>query len=361
MLENWLEPTTLNLDKCTKYQFLKCIKIFKKSFPNLKNTKTVLLGITAKEADDIRHQLFQLANPFDSLNLVDIGNLRKSNPDFVFPVIKELLDANILPIILGSMPDVVRVQYLAHKDQMDSLNMVVISNNLHFNKDLTDTSYYLNDIFTSKKPFHFGLIGYQRHFLSKEKFDFLNDNLFDFLGLGETRANIESTEPIIRDADLVIFDIDAIRFYDAPGQENPSPTGFSVDEICQLCRYAGLSDKLTSVGFYGYKSNLDQNKMTAKVMALMIWYTLDGLINRKLDFPVSTDGLVEYIVSIKSYNEQVTFWKSTKSGRWWIQFPIKTKKREIRHQLIPCTYEDYLTATQNELPDRLLQAYRRFG
>ncbi len=361
MLENWLEPTTIILDKCTKYQFSKGINIFKKAFPNLKNTSIVILGISAQDADDIRHQLFQLTNPFMDLNIVDIGNLKKANPDFIIPVIKELLDAKILPIILGSDSEVAKVQYLAHKDKMGPLNMVVISNNLYYEPNDEKKSCYLDDVFSLKKPFHFGLIGYQRHFLSNDKIDFLSENDFDFIGLGKTRSNIDDTEPIIRDADLVTIHLDAVQYKDAPAQKNPSITGLNIEEICKICHYAGMSDKLTSIGYYGFNSKLDQNKITAKLVALMVWYTLDGFSNRKNDFPVSTDGLIEYIVHIKSYDEQVTFWKSKKSGRWWIQFPIKTKKRHIRHQLIPCTYNDYLTATKNELPDRLLQAYRRFG
>ncbi len=361
MLENWLEPTTVNLDKCTKYQFLKGINIFKNSFPNLKDTKIALLGISSQEADHIRQELFQLSNPFVDLNITDIGNLKKSNPEFVFPVIKELLDANILPIILGNIPEVIKVQYLAHKDKMGPINMVIVSNNLHHQPESNDPNFYLNEIFSSKNPFHFGLLGYQRHFISNENLNFLNENTFDLLSLGQIHSKIEDTEPIIRDADLVIFDINAIRFADASAQNNPSPTGLTLEDSCQLCRYAGMSDKLTSIGFYGYKNQLDQNQQTAKGLALMIWYTIDGIAHRKQDFPVSTKGMTEYIVNIKSYDEEITFWKSQKSGRWWIQFPIKTKKQNTRHQLIPCSYDDYLVATNNELPETLLFAYRRFG
>jgi formiminoglutamase len=69
---------------------------------------------------------------------------------------------------------------------------------------------------------------------------------------------------------------------------------------------------------------------------------------------------VEYIVPLKQLDYQLTFWKSKRSGRWWLQVPVKTKKQHQRHRLIPCSYEDYQLAGQDQLPDRLLEAFRRF-
>jgi len=71
--------------------------------------------------------------------------------------------------------------------------------------------------------------------------------------------------------------------------------------------------------------------------------------------------LTEYIVDFKSYSYQITFWNSIKSNRWWMQIPSKTDRKLRRHRLIPCSYEDYLKACEEELPERLLKAHRRFG
>jgi formiminoglutamase len=92
----------------------------------------------------------------------------------------------------------------------------------------------------------------------------------------------------------------------------------------------------------------------------MIWYFLDGFSNRKNDFPVSTKSLVEYVVESKMNDLQIRFWKSSKSGRWWLQVPAKTKRKHNRHRLIPCSYSDYLAACQEDIPDRLVSAIKRF-
>jgi formiminoglutamase len=88
---------------------------------------------------------------------------------------------------------------------------------------------------------------------------------------------------------------------------------------------------------------------------------LDGYFNRKNDFPASTDGLVEYIVDFREYDWTLTFWKSNKSGRWWLQVPVETNENHVRHRLIPCSLSDYQMACREELPERLFNAFKRFA
>ena len=118
---------------------------------------------------------------------------------------------------------------------------------------------------------------------------------------------------------------------------------------------------LSLIGFYGFNSKLDQNQQTAQVVAQLIWYFLDGYYSRKNDFPVSTKSLVEYVVESKINDMQIRFWKSSKSGRWWMQVPVKTKRKLKRHKLVPCSYNDYQLACSEDIPDRLLNAFKRFA
>ena len=210
------------------------------------------------------------------------------------------------------------------------------------------------------KLFHLGIIGCQTHFTLPSTYRLMEELHFDYIRLGTARASLAEVEPIIRDADLLSFQMAALKQCEAPGQENPSPSGFNVEEACQLSRYAGMSEKVKSFGIFGYKASLDRKAQTANVLAQMIWYFLDGLNNRKGDFPVTTEGLTEYIVELKTLDFTVTFWKSQRSGRWWLQVPVKTAKKHQRHRLIPCSYNDYKMASQDELPDRLVNAFKRF-
>jgi formiminoglutamase len=121
-----------------------------------------------------------------------------------------------------------------------------------------------------------------------------------------------------------------------------------------------MSDKLTSFGLYGYVAEQDRDGQTAQAAAQMLWYFLEGFFNRKGDYPADTAGLTEYVVDFPKLNYQLTFWKSNKSGRWWMQVPVATKRKHERHRLVPCSYQDYQLACREELPERLLQAMSRF-
>jgi formiminoglutamase len=160
---------------------------------------------------------------------------------------------------------------------------------------------------------------------------------------------------------MVCFHLAALKSAEAPGVATPSSSGFTCEEACQLSRYAGMNDKLTSIGFYGFEADLDDFGRSAQVMSQLLWYFFDGFSNRRSDFPASMDGLTEYIVDFKGHDHPFTFWKSNKTGRWWIQVPVKPKKKHQRHRLIPCSYNDYLMASKGELPDRISNAFGRFA
>ena len=204
------------------------------------------------------------------------------------------------------------------------------------------------------------MLACQSHYVPLAIQKYFSNRFLDLLYLGNLRSKIDEVEPLLRDADLMAFNITAIRQSDAPAQKAASPNGLFGEEACQISRYAGMSDKLSSIGFYGFEKEKDRANQSSQLVAQMVWYFLDGFYNRKHDFPKSTDNLVEYIVDQKDLDHQIIFWKSTKSGRWWMQVPTKSRKKFERHLLIPCSHQDYVTASQGELPERLINAYQRF-
>lgn len=330
--------------------------------PDLKQVKLALVGIGSAEADAVRQQLYQLSWPFGKLAVADLGNTRRTEASFVTPMLMELLQGGICPIIVGNEEALLRGQFDAHHGWQKSVSLTLIDEKLCLNPSHDDDpSCYLNDILKSKKKlFHFAAIGLQAHFLEQSVEQFTNERHFDRLHLGRLRQDIHISEPFIRDADLVVFNLAALKRIEAPGVAHTSPAGLFSEEGCQIARYAGVSDKLQSIGFYGFQLNADPSGHTASVVAQLIWYFLDGFADRKNDFPVSMDGLMEYIIPIRQYDYQLTFWKSSKSGRWWLQVPVNIGKGQKRHRLIACDYKDYLAASKGELPDRFLRAFRRF-
>ena len=59
--------------------------------------------------------------------------------------------------------------------------------------------------------------------------------------------------------------------------------------------------------------------------------------------------------------DEILFYKSDKSGRWWIEIPYPNSDRSKfqRHLLVPCTYQVYEQALQNEMPSLWWKTYQK--
>ena len=208
--------------------------------------------------------------------------------------------------------------------------------------------------------FNFSNIGYQTFFNSQEEIDLLEKLFFDAHRLGEVTKEIELTETIMRDADIVSIDLGAIRSSEASANNNATPNGFYGDEICAIARYAGISDKVSSFGIYEYNAKFENNNQTAQLVAQMIWYFIEGVNFRANDYPFgSKENYQKFIVPLEK--DTLNFYKSNKSGRWWIEINIKKNNKFKRHTLIPCTYTDYLDATNQIIPDKWYRAFKKLN
>ncbi|MCC6460677.1 MAG: hypothetical protein IT260_09430 [Saprospiraceae bacterium] len=368
MLQNWLKPLApsifLAADTLPAHSLGKHMLLHGNQIPNLKGVRVALVGVDEKEANAVREVLYRQACPFPKNSIVDLGNLRRPDPAMLIPVVFELLSGKVLPILLAQQDELARAQFMAYQEAKSLVNLMVIDERprLAGTAEGPASEAVYTPLVQPRHPllFHFGLVGFQSHQTPPAQLDFLQQQHFDMLRLGKSRTAIEETEPVLRDADLLAFHLGALKQSEAAAVENASPSGYFLEEACQLCRYAGMSDKLSSFGIYGYQQRLDKDRQTAQAISQMLWYFLEGFFNRKNDFPVSTDGLTEYIVDFRGHNYQLTFWKSSRSGRWWMQTPVSTRKKHQRHYLVPCSFQDYQAACREELPDRLLQALRRF-
>ncbi len=339
------------------------VEVFRDLMPDLTGTRLVLLGVGDSAADAVRRELYGLSFPFGGLRVADIGNIRKTEASFLLPVLRELLEGGICPVLVGEADEWALPQFKAHLVQRPSVSLLVVQESIPYHPTEEKEGHYLRDILRAptQELFHFCHIGSQSHYIDAETLSALAMRDFDCLRLGKARTNLAEMEPYIRDADLMCFHLSALKGTEAPGVAHPSPSGFFSEEACQLSRYAGMSDKMGSVGFFGYEPGQDRDRRTAQVTAQLIWYFLDGFHNRKQDFPASLDELTEYIVDLKGYDFQLFFWKSNKTGRWWLQVPAHTRAGLERHRLIPCSYNDYLQTLAGELPVRLLNAFKRFS
>lgn len=354
------------------------------SFPSLEDVTLALLGICdescsagnkgCKDApDEIRRYLYALAKPVENFSMVDLGNIMPgATPDdtrfAVTEVLFKLFEKNITVIILGGSQDLSFSNYKAYEVMGRVVNVASIDSMFDLGSDTLplNSRNWLSHI-VAQQPnflFNFSNIGYQTYFNGSSMVKLMDELNFDAYRLGAIQGDMVRAETLVRSADMVSVDINSVRLSDAPGQENGSPHGFYGEELCRLTRFAGMSDKLSSIGFYEYNPLYDRRGQTAHLLAHAIWYFIEGFYNRAADFPHrDKQNYKHYMVGLNEGDFEISFYKSKKSDRWWMEVPYSGEKKEQyqRHLLIPCTYADYEQAQQNEVPELWEKYYQRLN
>lgn len=354
-----------------------------KNFPDLDGYHLAIVGVgedrgavrndgACRAPDIIREKLYELKISSYPYKILDLGNLilgetLQDTYSAVSEILVELLKLKILPIILGGSQDITYAQYIAYQKMEETVNIVSVdaSFDLGTSDQPINSFSFLGKIVLHEPNFlfNFSNIGYQTYFVGYEQIELMNRLFFDAYRLGQVRQDMEEVEPIVRNADIMSFDITAIRQSDAPGNGNATPNGFYGEEACRIVRYAGMSDKLSSFGIYEINPLFDNHDQTSNLAAQMIWYLIDGYYSRKKDVPLkSKSGFTRYRVPIKKDDQEIIFYKSNKSERWWMEVPNQANKIKFeRHHLIPCSYKDYESALQEEIPERWWQAFQKIS
>ena len=347
-------------------------------FPDLENVQIAIFGVNEdRNSQDnfgcgeglyaIRTKLYQLFPGNWDINIADLGTVEKGNQvsDTYFAVkeiIASLLKRNIIPIIIGGGQDITYINYRAYDALEQSVNITTVDSRFdlgNLEEELTSQSYLSKIIMQEPNNlFNYCNVGYQTYFNSQEEISLLDNLFFDTYRLGEAKV-LENIEPAFRNADIVSIDIGAVRQNEAPANNNSSPNGFYGEEICAISRYAGISDKVSSFGIYEYNSKHDNNDQTAHLIAQMIWYFIEGVNFRVKDYPFSGKENYQKFTVLLEDDEPLLFYKSNKSGRWWIEINILSNNKYKRHALIPCTYKDYTDATKQVIPEKWYKAMRK--
>jgi hypothetical protein len=201
-------------------------------------------------------------------------------------------------------------------------------------------------------------IGLQIPYAGAKEFDLFEKLYFDICRLGEFNADFKKAEPHLRNADLISLDFTSIKASELLFKGG-SPNGFYAEQICQIARYAGMSDKVSSFGIFNY-SNITE--VSNKLLAQIIWYFIDGIENRTGDFPMgSKKDYVKFTVFIEESGHEIAFYKSNKSARWWMEvpYPAREGSKYERHHMAPCDKEDYDNAMNNVIPDLWWKTYQK--
>ncbi|MDR6966220.1 hypothetical protein J2X31_000213 [Flavobacterium arsenatis] len=346
-----------------------------KDFPDLNKVDLAIIGVLENRGaenqiedvnlDHIRKELYGLFPGNWHKSIADLGDIKAGNSveDTYFAlkkVVAELVKRKIVPVVIGGTQDLTYSLYRAYDELEQMVNLVSIDNKFDFGKEaseLSATSYITKMILEEPNNlFNYSNIGYQTYYNSQEEIDLIEKLFFEAYRLGEISNNISISEPVFRDADIISLDLTSVKSCDSGNFITFTPNGFNGKEICSLSRYAGISDKVSLFGIF----NHNNSKQESVLIAQIIWYFIEGYHYRSNEYPFgSRDNYLKYIVPLDE--EELVFYKSDKTERWWIEIPFisNVNNKLKRNTLLPCSYEDYLGATNQEIPERWWKAQRR--
>jgi formiminoglutamase len=371
-LQDFLEPINIHgLNDDNGYndgQFAKHISAYEQELPDIAGADIVLVGVRESRGsgmfdamndapDIIRKQLYQLHYWHTDVTIADIGNIKtgatlSDSYAAVKTVLAELMRQNKTVVLLGGSHDITLAQYYAYKELERVVEVTCIDATIDLRGESSIRSEnFLMELLTSEPNLvkHYNHIGFQSYFVHPRMLETMDKLRFDCHRVGWAKEKMEEMEPVLRNTQLLSFDINAIKQSDAPANEC-SPNGFTGEEACMLTRYAGLSNSINSFGIYGYRPQSDVNELTAKQIAQMLWYYIDGKSRSK------QESSLEDRTQFNEYNTVfaevgTVFLQSRKTSRWWMQLPNK--------KLIACSYNDYVMASRNEIPERWLRVQER--
>ncbi|MDE3212718.1 MAG: formimidoylglutamase [Bacteroidota bacterium] len=348
-------------------QFASCIRIYEEELPDLTGVDVVIAGVnefrgeglfaSLHAPDTIRRQLYQLHYWHKDVAIADIGNIRIGatlNDTYAAAktVISEILGMHKTLILLGGSHDNTLAQYYAFKDlnQIIEATLVDATIDLRSESSLRSNNFLMEMLTVEPNMVrHYNHIGFQSYFVHPRMLETMDKLRFDCYRVGTVKEQLDEMEPVIRNSQLLSFDIAAIRHSDAPAS-HCSPNGLSGEESCNLMRYAGLSSELRTLGIFGYSPEKDLHHLTSLQIAQMIWYFIDGKSRARQE--ASLKDLQHFNEYHTAFAEVDTvFLQSKKTGRWWMQLPDG--------RLVACSYNDYLTASHNDIPERWLRAQER--
>ena len=347
--------------------------------PDLEGVKIAILGVLeSRNSVDYIGEEFQLSEIRKALyklfpgnwlhGMADLGDIQKGSSveDTYFAliqVVSSLVNANIIPVIIGGSQDLTYANYRAYDKISSMVNIVNIDKSF----DLGDSSKpinngsYLGKIILEQpyNLFNYTAIGFQTYFNSQEEIDLMEKLYFESYRLGDISHSISLVEPVLRDADIVTLDLNSVKSSEVSLKQKHSPNGFNGREICAISRYAGISNKVSSFGVYEYNPSKD-DEATAMLVAQILWYFIEGVNCRVNDDDFSNQSNFQKFTVLVE-DEELVFYKSKKTGRWWIEIPFleysNTKSRQ--HPLLSCMYDDYESATKGVIPERWYKAYKK--
>ena len=302
------------------------------------------------------------------LKIADLGNLKQGHSynDTIAglaDVLDHLYSQQVLTILLGGSGSLVEAVDKVYRRNGRNYVLSNIDSRIRYNPESSESGPY-NILFPLFQTQEAGLsqyinLGYQTYLNDPQVITRLSRKKHELTRLGDVRQAIHLTEPIIRDSDVVLFAIEAIRQADSPGAYNPSPNGLYAEEACLLARYAGVSENLRFFAVTDVVPDRDIASQTTALSAQIIWFVIESFAQRQFENPADSTGgngrFTRYHMNIEDISTELIFVRSNYTERWWMELSVEG----CDPVYVACSYEDYQKANNNEVPERWIKASSR--
>lgn len=335
----------------------------------------VLLGITehrgglqaagtAKAANAVRQHFYCLKPQQAHCRIWDMGNLKptasvQESHERLAQLCAWLMQQGMVVLLLGGTHDNMYAQYKSFTCDEQMITVANIDAHIDLAADPHPLDRHHLYVLMMHQPtclFEFVQLAHQTYLNSPRILEAMEKMSFPLLSLGQMRQDFLQVEPLIRAAHMVSFDMSALNRQAIGDQAAGQLFGLTGEEACHLCWFAGLSPLVRSLGLYGFDAGRPGCAQGAFLMAVMLWYFIDGFYRRRpVDF--SSPDMLHYRVAIgKGARAHVLdFYKQRSTEMWWVAVPYSQDKLIDTPYYLPCSYKDYLHALEGDLPDRWIQ------
>lgn len=342
--------------------------------PELKGLTIALIGLhehrnsffhnSSYNVNQFRKVFYELYPGNWNLSIADLGDLPNGEKvEDTYFAIKEigvhLKQMNIIPVFIGGSHDLMFPLYEIFQNFKQLVNIVSVDRSFDFSQEdeLISGRSYMSKIIMEKPNVlnNYTNIGFQSYYCAEQEKDLMEKLYFDSIRLGQVLNQPALAEPVFRDADVVGFDMKCLSWHAIADPLKGQPNGIDSRTICSLTRYAGISDRISFLGFF----EIPSTPMTDQLLAQMIWYLIEGVQLRFDEYPVNKKDFLKYSVTLS--DQIMVFYKSDKSNRWWMELTNNSHlNNKIKSTtLLACTEKDYLDAMQDKIPERWYNAVKR--
>lgn len=309
----------------------------------------------AKAPEAMRRKLYGMSHFGESTGVVDLGDLRPGKgPRDLYFALRDVTDyltgEGITLVIMGGSQEWSIGICRAFTERDDFVLSVIDARvDLKSGREVTGATNFLTKVVNENpRLFHLQMIGTQAPLVPPAVTDFLYEQTFDLLSLGQLRDDIQQAEPLLRHTTFLSFDMGAIKGSEVGHSAGISPNGLYSEEACRLSRYAGLSPTMEVFALSGSDPDHDPSEVGQSLAAQILWYFLEARTQcRREDPRKETSPFVRYYVEMEIHGEPVVFYHHPPTNRWWLE----VFHGETGSWIIPCQENDYSSAVRQELPE----------